>query len=105
MVSALDFPSEGHWFQAMLVSSLLCCFLSLDKKLCSALSLFTQAPVVQTADNFIHRISHYPTVSISAKISLFRLVQANMHTSTTVTFGSVQKPWTTFNVKYNYFRP
>ena len=59
-----------------------------------------QAPVVQTADNFIHRISHYPTALICARISLFPLVQANMHTTITVKFGSVQKPWTTFNVKY-----
>ena len=46
------------------------------------------------------RISHYPTVAICAKISVFSLVQTNMHTLTTVKFGSVRKPWTTFNVKY-----
>ena len=58
------------------------------------------APVVQRPDNFILWISHYPTVSICAKISVFPLVQANMHTLTTVKFGSVRKPWTTFNVKH-----
>ena len=58
-----------------------------------------QAPV-QRPDNFILWISHYPTVSICAKISVFPLVLANMHPLTTVKFGSVQKPWTTFNVKY-----
>ena len=41
-----------------------------------------QAPVVQRPDNFILWISHYPTVSIFAKISMFALVQANMHTLT-----------------------
>ena len=45
-------------------------------------------------------ISHYPTLSICAKISVFPLVQANIHTLTTLTFGSVRKPRTTFNVKY-----
>ena len=50
-------------------------------------------------DNFILWISHYPTVSICAKISVFPLVQVNMHTLTTVKFGSVRKPWTMFNVK------
>ena len=60
----------------------------------------SQAPVVQRPDNFILWISHYPTVSICANISVFPLVQANMHTPTTVKFGSVPKPWTTFNVKY-----
>ena len=59
-----------------------------------------QAPVVQSPDNFIRWISHYPTVSICAKISVFSLEQANIHTLTTVKFGSVRKPWTTFNVKY-----
>ena len=59
-----------------------------------------QAPVVQRPDNFILWISHYPTVLTSAKISVFPLVQANMHTLTTVKLGSVRKPWTTFNVKY-----
>ena len=58
------------------------------------------APVVQRPDNFIRWISHYPTVSICAKISVFPRVQANMHTLTTAKFGSVRKPWTTFNVKY-----
>ena len=59
-----------------------------------------QAPVVQRPDNFIQWISHYPTVSICAKISVFPLVQANMHTLSTAKSGSVRKPWTTFNVKY-----
>ena len=58
------------------------------------------APVVQRPDNFTQWISHYPTVPICAKISVFPLVQANMHTLTTAKFGSVQKPWTMFNVKY-----
>ena len=58
-----------------------------------------QAPVVQRPDNFIQWISHYPTVSICAKISVFPRLQANMHTLTTVKFGSVRKPWTTFNLK------
>ena len=57
------------------------------------------APVVQRPDNFILWISHYPTVSIWEKISVFPLVQANMHTQTTVKFGSVRKPWTTLNMK------
>ena len=51
-----------------------------------------QAPVVQRPDNFILWISHYPTVSICVKISVFSLVQANIHTLTTVKFGSVLKP-------------
>ena len=38
------------------------------------------APIVQRADNFIQWISHYATVSICAKISVFRCKQANMHT-------------------------
>ena len=59
-----------------------------------------QVPVVQRPDNFIQWISHYPTVSICAKISVFPLVQVNVHTLTTAKFGSVQKPWMTFNVKY-----
>ena len=59
-----------------------------------------QAPVVQRPDNFIQWISHYPTVSICKKISVFPHVQVNMHTLTTAKFGSVRKPWTTFNVKY-----
>ena len=58
------------------------------------------APVVQRTDNFIKWISHYPTVSICAKISVFPLVPANMHTLTTARFGSVRKPRTTFNMKY-----
>ena len=60
------------------------------------------APVVQRPDNFILWISHYPTVSICAKFSVFPHVQANMDTLTTVKFGIVRKPrpWTTFNVKY-----
>ena len=58
------------------------------------------APVVQRPDNFIQRISHYPTVSICAKILVFPRVQANMHTLTTAKFESVQKPWTMFNMKY-----
>ena len=58
------------------------------------------APVVQRPDNIIQWISHYLTVSICAKISVFPLVQANMHTLTTAKFGSVRKPWTTFNVKH-----
>ena len=68
--------------------------------MCDKLRLY-QAQVVQRPDNFILWISHYPTVSICANISVFPLVQANMHTPTTVTFGSVPKPWTTFNVKYS----
>ena len=59
-----------------------------------------QGPVVQRPDNFILWINHYPTVSICAKISVFSLVQANMHTLTRVKFGSVRKSWITFNVKY-----
>ena len=59
-----------------------------------------QAPVVQRPDNFIQWISHYSKVSICAKISVFPLVQANMHTLPTAKSGSVRKPWTTFNVKY-----
>ena len=42
------------------------------------------APVVQRPNNFIQWISHYPTVSICAKISVFHRVQANMHTLSTV---------------------
>ena len=57
-------------------------------------------PVVQRPDNFIQWISRYPSVSICAKISVFPLVQANMHTLTTVKFGSVRKSWTTFYGKY-----
>ena len=59
-----------------------------------------QAPVVQRPDNLIQWISHYPTVSIRAKIAVFPHLQANMYTLTTAKFGSVRKPWTTFNVKY-----
>ena len=59
------------------------------------------APVAQRPDNFIQWINHYPTVSICAKISVFSLVQANIHTLTTASkFGSARKPWATFNVKY-----
>ena len=58
------------------------------------------APVVQRPDKFILWISHYLTVSICAKISVFPLVQANILFLTTVKFGSVRKPWTMFNVKY-----
>ena len=47
------------------------------------------APVVQKPDNFIQWISHYPTDSICAKISVFPCVQANMHNLTTAKFGSV----------------
>ena len=43
-----------------------------------------QAPVVPRPENFIRWISHYPTVSICKKISVFHRVQANMHTLTTV---------------------
>ena len=56
-----------------------------------------QAPVVQRPDNFIQWISHNPTVSICAKISVFPRVQANMHSLTTAKFGSVREPWATFN--------
>ena len=59
-----------------------------------------QDPLVQRAGNFFLWISYYPTVPIWEKISVCPLVQANMHTLTTVKFGSVRKPWTTFNVKY-----
>ena len=59
-----------------------------------------QAPVVQRPDNFIQWISHYSTVSICAKISVFLCLQVNIHTLTTAKFGSVQKPWATFKVKY-----
>ena len=48
----------------------------------SGTSVIKQAPVVQRPDNFIQWISHYPTVSICAKISVFPLVQANMNTLT-----------------------
>ena len=57
------------------------------------------APIAQRPDNFIQWISHYPTVYICTKISVFPLVQGNMYTLTTAKFGSVRKPWTTFNVK------
>ena len=59
-----------------------------------------QGPVVQRPDNFIQWISRYLSVPICAKISVFPLVQANMHTLTTVKFGSVRKPWKRFYVKY-----
>ena len=45
------------------------------------------APVVQRPNNFILWGSHYPTVSICAKISVFPLIEANMHTLTTVSLG------------------
>ena len=48
------------------------------------------APVGQRPDNFILWISHYLTVSICAKISVFLLVQANMHTLTRVKFGKYE---------------
>ena len=54
------------------------------------------APVVQRLDNFIQWIRHL-TVSICAKISVFPLVQANMHTLTTAKFVGIRNPWTTFN--------
>ena len=38
VVSTLDFQSEGQWFEPALCG----CFVSLDKKLYSTLSLFTQ---------------------------------------------------------------
>ena len=53
------------------------------------LSVMILAPVVQRPDNFIQWISHYPTVTICAKISVFPRVQPNIHTLTTATFGSV----------------
>ena len=59
-----------------------------------------QAPVVQRLDNFIQWIRHCPTVSICAKVSVFPRVQANMHTLIKAKFGSIRKPWTTFNMKY-----
>ena len=57
-------------------------------------------PSCQRPDYFIQWISHHLAVSICAKISVFPRLQANMHTLTTVKFGSVQEPWTTFNMKY-----
>ena len=45
------------------------------------------APVVQRPDKFILWISHYPTVSICAKISVFPREKANMHTLTIVNLG------------------
>ena len=45
------------------------------------------ALVVQRPDNFIQWISRYPTVSICAKISVFPLVQADMHTLITASLG------------------
>ena len=59
-----------------------------------------QGPLVQRPDNFIQWISRYPSVPICAKISVFPLVQANMHTLTSVKFGSVRKHWKRFYVKY-----
>ena len=44
-------------------SSLACHVVSSDKELHSTLSLFTQAPVVQTMDSAIHRIKIYPVDS------------------------------------------
>ena len=61
------------------------CFLELS----IGTEIKSQAPVVQRPDNFIQWISHYLTVSICAKISVFPCVQANMHTLTTAKFGSV----------------
>ena len=75
------------------------CYTTLDKPVETLLGHL--APVVQRPDNFILWISHYPTVSICAKISVFPLVQANMYTLTTVNLGSVRKPWTS----EVYFRP
>ena len=46
-LSALDFRSEGRWFEPGLCHRLV----SLDKKLYSTLSLFTQGPVVQKPVN------------------------------------------------------
>ena len=77
--------------------------LSYPIKLNSFLCRYTCGPSCSKAgqlDNFIRWISHYPTVSICVKISVFPRVQANMHTLTTAKFRSVRKPWTTFNVKY-----
>ena len=51
----------------------------LDKKFHSLIVL---APVVQRLDNFIQWISHYPTVSICAKTSVFPCAQVSMHTLT-----------------------
>ena len=44
MVGALDFQSDGGKIRGSVVrgGSLHCCVVSLDKKLCSTLSLFTQ---------------------------------------------------------------
>ena len=77
-------------------------FRSYQKKLFFA-NVSLLAPVVKRSDNFIQWISHYPTVSICAKLSVFPLVQANMHTLTTASadLESERKPWTTSNVKYN----
>ena len=60
--------------------------------------------IVQRLDNFIQWISHYPTVSICANISLYR-VQANMHTLTTVKIGSVRKVNLGQRLSEVYFRP
>ena len=48
------------------------------------------APVVQRLDNFIQWISHYPTVSICAKIIVFPRAQANMYTLTRAQLGSTK---------------
>ena len=47
MVSALDFRSGGRWFEPGHCRRVV----SLDKKLYSTLSLFTQGPVVQKQVN------------------------------------------------------
>ena len=40
------------------------------------------------------------SLNVCKDCSIFARVQANMQTLTTARFGSVRKPWTTFNVKY-----
>ena len=77
--------------------------LARESFVCSAtltLAVVHLAPVVQRPDNFIQWISHYPTVPICAKMPVFPHVKAKMHTLNASKFGSVRKPWTTFNVKY-----
>ena len=69
-------------------------------KHCFMARIFVRDGTRNYLGNFIQWISHYPTVSVCAKISVFPRVQANMHTLTTAKFGSVQKPWATFNMKY-----
>ena len=49
--------------------SLHCCVASLDKKRCSASSFFTQAPVVQRADNVIDWIGCYLAGEMCARFS------------------------------------